>query len=326
MNGIYESNVLNQPPLNISGQLSLTPSTRVLTSAPLPLYPKHVTIPIYIMKKKDYYAFVPPSYEGGKYTLNDSKYKDWKLLTTIYILSYKILPPIPFGCIAYRITNNHKAPYETQSIEWLDNIYKYSHLHTDTSFTIITYKYNVKHTIPLYIYADPHIEMKLKQSTKLKEYNVSPLYVMDKGYTKFECQDGICVPNGFLSKSVTSMYNKRIKGLLQKLKPLHKKLNKKLTEKKSSKLSSKEYLELLDLFSKQFKYDKKIYYPPGHLLRCGISCLDELKEKDQTSIYKGDTIIETFELSSVYPYCGVIALCVLVIIVSLIILKQFKIF
>lgn len=324
MNGIYESNLSNQPPLNISGQLSLTPSTRVLTSAPLPLYSKHITIPIYVMRKNKYYAFVPPSYEGGKYTLSDSRYKDWTLITTIYILSYKILPPIPFGCIAYRITNNHKAPYETQSIEWLDNIYKYSYLHTKTSFTIITYKYNVKHTIPLYIYTESHIQIKLKESKKLKEYKVSPLYVMDKGYTKFKCQDGICVPNGFINKSILSMYNKRLDKLLKKLKPLHKKLNKKLIE--TSKLSSKEYLRLLDLFSKQFDYDEKIYYPPGHLLRCNISCLDELKEKDQTNIYKGDTIVESFEQSNVYPYCGVISLCVLVIIVSLIILKQFKIF
>lgn len=327
----FTSNYLNQPPLSVThhigGRLFRPPSTRILTAAPIPLYPKHITIPIYLMKKGEYYALVPPSYINGRYILSNPKYKDWSLLLTFYVLSYKIIPPLPYGFNVYRITNNKNSPYQTRSIEWVENIYKYPEFHTENSFTIVTYRYQVENTIPLYLYKNPGMIISLKQLDSLKEHKLHPLFVMDKKYTKFSCKEGICTPSGFLSKKNLVKFNNRLKKLIEKITETHKKLTEKIqNDKKILNGSSKEYQKLVQTFSDSLDYDYSYYYPPGHFILCRQNCNQTLKQKNYEKIYPGPTIVEPFYMSKPSQNTGYLLLIALLIVTGFIILKQFKIF
>lgn len=105
--------------------------------------------------------------------------------------------PIPRGTALLEFQVHNRFPYCVKHVGFqLDpnQIYK-----TKNSIFCLVYSIPVKNTIPLFIYKkDERVYVNFKREPLEEnsiELDVSPVFVMDKPYSKFECIEGICVPS-----------------------------------------------------------------------------------------------------------------------------------
>ena len=189
----------------------------------------NITIPICIYTNNNNSVFTIPNYNKTlqQYECNYTKYSKWKLDQIIYVLSSSIYPPQPYGTTMYKIINNINDPYETLSIEIIENSMNVSSSNqSDNEFTFFAYTYHVPNTIPLYIYRTednlrsksdgPAVSHDMSDSllittqinNNLLSHPLSPLYVMKEPYTSFKCHFSICIPNGFDYSNFSECVNK----------------------------------------------------------------------------------------------------------------------
>jgi hypothetical protein len=111
---------------------------------------------------------------------------------SFYIVPTNVYPPIPRNMELYIfLLDNRKF------VQKVDMIFDPYYLRPSNNITFMTYFNPVRNTVPLYFYNNglSSIYFSFKEETNMKPHPASPIFVMVENYNKWNCENGIMVPD-----------------------------------------------------------------------------------------------------------------------------------